>query len=69
MLYLCALDAQSHGRKDLGFDVLRKIVREYDEEWMTEEAKTELRLPVLLRWTPAAITSDLDVSFDLLMLK
>ena len=51
MLYLCALDAQSQDRKDLGFVILRKIIREYDEEWMTEEAKSEIRLPVIFRYS------------------
>ena len=50
MLSLCALDAQSHGKKELGFNVLRKIIQDYDEEWMTEEARNEIRLPVLLRF-------------------
>jgi hypothetical protein len=52
MLYLCALDAQSQGRKDIGITVLKKILRDYDDIWMTDDAKNEIRLPVLLRYCP-----------------
>jgi hypothetical protein len=58
MLYMCALDAQTHGRKDIGITVLKKILRDYDDIWMTEEAKNEIRLPVLIRFlltTPGVI--------------
>jgi hypothetical protein len=50
MLYLCALDAQNQGKKELGFTVLKNIVRDYDESWMTDEAKDEIRLPVIFRY-------------------
>jgi hypothetical protein len=52
MLYQCALDAQLHCQKDLSFIVLRKIIQDYDEDWMTSEAKSEIRLPVMLRYLP-----------------
>jgi len=47
MLYFCALDSQSQGKKDIGFAVLKDIVRQYDT--MSEEATKEIRLPVLHR--------------------
>jgi hypothetical protein len=50
MLYLCALDAQNEGKKELGFSVLKNILRDYDERWMTDEAKDEIRLPVIFRY-------------------
>jgi hypothetical protein len=50
MLYLCALDAQNEGKKELGFSVLKNILRDYDEGWMTDEAKDEIRLPVIFRY-------------------
>jgi len=62
MLYFCALDAQSQGKKELGFSVLWKIIKDYDEEWMTDEAKSEIRLPVLLRYMSSGLT-DKDVLF------
>jgi|SRR5271169_6532236 len=49
MLYFCALDAQSQGKKELGFKVLKHILKHYNDEWMTDEAKKEVRLPVLFR--------------------
>lgn len=52
MLYLCALEAQQKGKKELGCEVLKKIVREWDETWMTEEAKDEIRLPTIFRYPP-----------------
>jgi hypothetical protein len=50
MLYQCALDAQIQGKKELGFTVLKKILRHYNDDFMTDEAKKELRLPVLFRY-------------------
>jgi hypothetical protein len=50
MLYMCALDAQNQGKKELGFSVLKNIVRDYDESWMSDEAKDEIRLPVIFRY-------------------
>src|SRR5271156_4468276 len=55
MLYMCALDAQAQGRKELGFTVLKQIIRQYDEAWMSDEAKQDIRLPVLLRCSDPAI--------------
>ena len=46
MLSQCALDAQIQGKKELGFTVLKKILRHYNDDFMTEEAKKELRFPV-----------------------
>ena len=54
MLYQCALDAQIQGKKELGFTVLKKILRHYNDDFMTDEAKKELRLPVLFRYLPCA---------------
>src|SRR5277367_445367 len=54
MLYLCALDAQAQGKKELGFTVLKKILRHYNDDFMTDEAKKEIRLPVLFRYPPRA---------------
>jgi hypothetical protein len=50
MLYLCALEAQEKGKKELGCEVLKKIVRDWDETWMTEQAKDEIRLPTIFRY-------------------
>ena len=50
MLYFCALDAQSQGKKELGFKVLKDILRHYNDDWMTDEAKREVRLAVLFRY-------------------
>ena len=50
MLYMIALDAHAQGRKELGFTVLEQIIRQYDEAWMSEEARQDIRLPVLLRY-------------------
>lgn len=47
MLSVCALDAQSQGKKMLGFEVLKEILRQHGT--MTEEAQKEIRLPVLFR--------------------
>jgi len=49
MLYFCALDAQSQGKKEMGFTVLKKVLQNYNEDWMTDDAKKEIRLPTLLR--------------------
>ena len=49
ILYLCALEAQEKGKTELGFEVLKKIVRGWDETWMTEQAKDEIRLPTIFR--------------------
>ena len=49
MLYRCALDAQAQGRKELGFTALKQIIGQYDDAWMSDEAKQEIRLPCLLR--------------------
>jgi hypothetical protein len=46
---MCALDAQDQVKKELGFEVLKKILRHYDDDWMTDEARMEIRLPVLFR--------------------
>src|SRR5271155_542995 len=54
MLYQCALDAQIQGKKELGFTVLKKILRHYNDDFMTDEAKKELRLPVLFRYLSCA---------------
>src|SRR5436309_2741177 len=48
MLHFCALDAQAQGKKDIGFSVLKDIVRQYDT--MSEEVAKEIRLPVLHRY-------------------
>jgi len=62
MLYSCALDAQTQGKKELGFHVLRKIIKDYDQEWMTEEAKSDIRLPVILRYFSSILNeTDKDV--------
>lgn len=50
MLYICALEAQEKGKKELGCEVLKKIVRDWDETWMTEQAKDEIRLPTIFRY-------------------
>ena len=63
MLYLCALEAQEKGKKELGCDVLKKIVREWDESWMTEEAKDEIRLPTIFRYLNTQI---MDLTKDVL---
>jgi hypothetical protein len=49
MLYFCAVEAQEKGKKELGYGVLKKIMRDWDETWMTEQAKDEIRLPTLFR--------------------
>jgi hypothetical protein len=59
MLYLCALDAQNEGKKELGFSVLKNILRDYDESWMTDEAKDEIRLPVIFRYFFPSIGADI----------
>ena len=48
MLYMSALDAQFQEKTELGF----KVLRHYNDEWITEEAKNEIILPVLFRCPP-----------------
>ena len=50
MLYLCAIEAQDKGKKELGCEVLKKIVRDWDETWMTDQDKEEIRLPTIFRY-------------------
>ena len=50
MLYLCALDAESQGKKELGLTALKRIVRHYDDEYMRDGAKEEVQLPVVFRY-------------------
>ena len=48
MLFFCALDAQTQGKKLLGFSVLKEILRHHDT--MTEDAQKEIRLAILFRY-------------------
>jgi hypothetical protein len=56
MLYYCAIDAHMQDKKHLGFRVLGKILKQYDD--IDEEAKSEIRLPVLLRYVFSFFTVD-----------
>jgi hypothetical protein len=51
MLYYCAIDAHTHQKKEMGFKLLSKILKHYDE--MDDKEKLEIRLPVLFRYTPS----------------
>lgn len=57
MLFFCALDAQTQGKKFLGFSVLKEILRHHDT--MTEDAQKEIRLPILFRYHRSLLISRL----------